>query len=231
MSEQIVSQLKSDDPNQRKKAISVLARSGDRRALKTLSQIYKSDPDPAVREHARKAGVHIQQRQEAASAAVEAAAAGPSVPSFDAVLKADPAAVPGAARDPEKAQRHHDMAFEYHVRGDDAHAALELGSALYLDYSWSEDVATANLAAELSGLPPQRAVQVFADPKNWQKLTERHGGVQGRATGEQPGGLGRLFIYAVVGIVIIAIAVAAANQFPLGEAIAQIFEGIFGPTS
>ena len=52
--------LKSDDPEERKKGIKALARTGDREALRYLATIYKEDPEPDVRDLALKAGQHIK---------------------------------------------------------------------------------------------------------------------------------------------------------------------------
>jgi HEAT repeat protein len=52
--------LKSDDPEERKKGVKALARTGDREALRYLATIYKEDPEPDVRDLALKAGQHIK---------------------------------------------------------------------------------------------------------------------------------------------------------------------------
>src|SRR6185436_4124175 len=57
---QVVTQLESDDPEQRKAAIVALARAADAEALPLLVKRYRTDPDPALRELARKAGLHIK---------------------------------------------------------------------------------------------------------------------------------------------------------------------------
>jgi hypothetical protein len=54
--------LKSEDANQRRNAIISLGKSGDKQALPPLAHIYKTDPDPALRELALKAGRYIQKQ-------------------------------------------------------------------------------------------------------------------------------------------------------------------------
>ncbi|MEL6269590.1 MAG: hypothetical protein AAFR22_07250 [Chloroflexota bacterium] len=63
MSDQIVTLLHSDNPQQRKRGISAAAKSADTRYLKPLAQIYKTDPDPDMREIAKKAGIYITRNQ------------------------------------------------------------------------------------------------------------------------------------------------------------------------
>jgi hypothetical protein len=55
--------LRSDDPEERKKGVKALARTGDREALRYLATIHKEDADPEVRDLALKAGQHIKQAQ------------------------------------------------------------------------------------------------------------------------------------------------------------------------
>lgn len=52
--------LQSQDVEKRKQAIVALGKSGNRAALKPLSQVYKTDSDPTLRELALKAGKHLQ---------------------------------------------------------------------------------------------------------------------------------------------------------------------------
>lgn len=62
MSDQILTLLKSSNPNQRKQGIQAAAKQGSPRYLKVLAHVYKTDPDPSVREMAKKAGAQIARR-------------------------------------------------------------------------------------------------------------------------------------------------------------------------
>lgn len=82
MSQNIFALLKSDDPAQRRQAIITLGKSGDARAIPYLADAFRTDPDPQLRELAKKAGRYIQQQtaqQEAA--APQAPSPPPSEPS------------------------------------------------------------------------------------------------------------------------------------------------------
>lgn len=59
---QLLRMLGSKDAAERKQAITALARSQDRAALPHLAKVYRSDPDPEIRELARKAGVYINKK-------------------------------------------------------------------------------------------------------------------------------------------------------------------------
>jgi len=65
-----IQQLTSADAGKRREAIIALGKAGDPRALPALLNVYKTDPDPALRELALKAGRHIKQVQSAATPAV-----------------------------------------------------------------------------------------------------------------------------------------------------------------
>ncbi len=58
--DQYIPMLGNKDPEQRKKAIIALGKSGDKNALPLLARVHKTDPDPALRDLAMKAGKNIQ---------------------------------------------------------------------------------------------------------------------------------------------------------------------------
>ena len=65
MSSDLIRQLQHIDPDVRRRAIIALGKSKDPAALKALAAVVKNDPEPTLRELARKAGQYI--RQQAAS--------------------------------------------------------------------------------------------------------------------------------------------------------------------
>ncbi|MBN8636534.1 MAG: HEAT repeat domain-containing protein [Anaerolineae bacterium] len=64
MLDQLIRQLDDADPARRKQAVIALGKSRDVNALKPLANVYRSDPEPEIRELARKAGVYIKQHAE-----------------------------------------------------------------------------------------------------------------------------------------------------------------------
>ncbi|MCC7447406.1 MAG: HEAT repeat domain-containing protein [Anaerolineae bacterium] len=85
-----IQQLSSTDAGKRREAIIALGRAGDPRALPALLNIYKTDPDPALRELALKAGRHIKQVQSAAAPAAAKVPAAPKSASAPAVRQVAP---------------------------------------------------------------------------------------------------------------------------------------------
>lgn len=64
MSDPILTLLNSSNPTQRKRGIGAAAKSADKRYLQALAAIYKTDPEPELRQLARKAGVYINKNGE-----------------------------------------------------------------------------------------------------------------------------------------------------------------------
>lgn len=64
MIDQLIQQLHDPDPSTRRNAIRELARSKSPVALKPLAGIVQNDPDPEIREYARKAGQYIRQQMQ-----------------------------------------------------------------------------------------------------------------------------------------------------------------------
>lgn len=58
----ILQALENPSPSIRRKAITALGKSADADALPILANIYRTDPDPELRDLARKAGVYIKQQ-------------------------------------------------------------------------------------------------------------------------------------------------------------------------
>jgi hypothetical protein len=108
MSDSILALLNSSDPAQRKRGIGAAAKSADRRYLKLLAHIYKTDPDPALRDLAKKAGVYIHKHQAAPSTPQPAPPAPPAADTDDSFtalrgdLLGDDAALDPAPMPPRK---------------------------------------------------------------------------------------------------------------------------------
>ncbi|NDJ60343.1 MAG: HEAT repeat domain-containing protein [Chloroflexi bacterium] len=68
MIDQWIAQLSDTDPTVRRQAIIHLGRSGDPAAMPSLARIFRTDPDPELRELARRAGVHIRRTTQGAPA-------------------------------------------------------------------------------------------------------------------------------------------------------------------
>ena len=87
MIDDLIEQLTHPDPQQRRKAVIALGKSKDPEALPALSKIYTSDPDYALRDLARKAGVYIREHMPAQP---EPEPVMPVAPFTTSVLAAEP---------------------------------------------------------------------------------------------------------------------------------------------
>lgn len=67
MIDELIQQLDDVSPVRRKDAVIALGKSRDMAALRPLAKVYRTDPDPEVRELARKAGIYIRQQNEGAT--------------------------------------------------------------------------------------------------------------------------------------------------------------------
>lgn len=154
MFDQYLTQLASPDPAQRRAAIVGLGRLGDKRALPHLAKIYRTDPDPALRELAFKAGQAIQARQSALNAPPPPAET--PLPPPPTPITAPAAVAPLAPRQPTDAERKRaremvKTAFAYKARGEDHNAMAALARAFRLDPALRDDYQARNIASALVG--------------------------------------------------------------------------------
>jgi hypothetical protein len=180
MLDDTIQQLHSADPDQRRSAIIALANSGDPAALKPLAAVYRTDPDPAIRELALKAGRYIRQvaGDEAAIQTPDAVAVQATGTAID--LGAVPQAVPQkqgvSARDAELAKNYLDSATTHHLEGDKARAIENLGKALSLNPDLRKDSFTANLIMTLTDRSVQEAMPILIHPDRRAELIAGLGG-------------------------------------------------------
>jgi hypothetical protein len=107
MFDRYVAQLQDADPAKRREAIIALGKLADPAAMPALAQVYRTDPDPSLRDLARQAGLNIRKKQTqstesvppTATSEVSAAPASPppppaemdyDMPSFDDIVSAAP---------------------------------------------------------------------------------------------------------------------------------------------
>ncbi|PJF24703.1 MAG: hypothetical protein CUN53_16490, partial [Phototrophicales bacterium] len=63
MIDEWIDQLRDSNPEVRRRAVIALGRTKDTAALRPLAEVFRTDPDPEVRELARKAGLYIRRSQ------------------------------------------------------------------------------------------------------------------------------------------------------------------------
>lgn len=214
MIDQFVAQLQSPDPNQRRQAIIALGKSRNPAALQHLAQIFRNDPEPNLRELARRAGVHIRQAMDGGAPPEPAPAASPvyipsapadsadsevDEPDFYALLgrisepsapapaaKPEPLPVVPAAAAPvaaaastpapergrvyetsrqnvQRAREYVEQALSMNIKGDNAKAMKMLAQALHFNPNVINDGYFMSIAASVTGLEGDGAVQMILD--------------------------------------------------------------------
>jgi hypothetical protein len=176
MLDDLFRQLRSSNPADRQKAIVALANTRDPAAIRPLADVYRTDPDPRIRELALKAGRYLQQQagiewgadvQSSGTATGDSAYAGP--------ISGGPTVT---ARDLELARNYLRAAGAHFNRKDNVRAVENLGRALSLYPALQKDPYVVNMATVLTGRPLKEAVPVLIDPDQRAELVNRLGGKQ-----------------------------------------------------
>ncbi|WP_119067081.1 HEAT repeat domain-containing protein [Aggregatilinea lenta] len=156
-------QLNSFDPAVRRAAIIALGQSKDPAVLPALAAVYRTDPDPALREMALNAGRYVRQ-QGSNSAAGQPDAAGRAAPEPPVD---EPPAEPKnvSARDKERARGYLDTAISQHTAGQRARAIDNLGKALSVDPELAKEPFVSNLIITITGLSTRDAVPMLTNAR------------------------------------------------------------------
>lgn len=249
MADPILALLQHEDAAQRKRGIAAAAKSGDSRYLKALAQLYKSETNEELRQLARRAGAYLKQQADQAAQAAPPAAdpeylheATMNALRGDAMEAVQRARQERAAEAPppvstsrrpapstaekEQAQVYYDNAFDLHMKGNNARAVLELGTAFHLNPAFANDKTAVALAAELTGLPHAEAVRVISDPDQWRSLTEQHGGIQSERSRTEVQSLALWVVGVIVFIAAVALVVAFMNSELFRAAVNEFFTNL-----
>jgi hypothetical protein len=179
MIQSAIRQLQDTNTGVRRDAVMMLGRIADPDALDALAEVVRRDPDPTVRELARKAGQHIKAKN------------------MTMKFKDQPAS---------PAQRERALAFlnealDWETRGSKARALDALGKAFESDPNLRHDTMAANLASKLTDMSADAAVLLVADPIRRGAMIEMQGGGSGGASDAADVGAGRaLFDLLIYGL-------------------------------
>lgn len=173
----IIALLESDDPEQRKRGIKVLAQSKNPDALPYLAELVRYDEDAEVVELARKAGAFIKKNAgmgtnaSAGRSPASSARAAPPPPTTESIYPDDagdeerelrPEEIYVSERDIQNAKGLVDQALATHMRGDNDKAAQYLTRAFTINPKLRYDSYTVGLAATITGLASDEAVKMLA---------------------------------------------------------------------
>ena len=164
--------LQSSDPAQRRQAIIALGKSADKRALKPLGQVYKTDPDESLRQLALKAGRHIQKTTSAADEdALDIVATTPEVieapqPSSDVpdwMNQMGAAATPPpktvTERDRKRAKVLYERAFDAQLHGNPEKVVDYIAEAIEVNPALEKDGTVIGLLAQATGMDGMSALK------------------------------------------------------------------------
>jgi len=170
--------LRSTDPKLRLQAVKTLTLSLDRRAIQILRHLYENDPDPTVRDFAKKGAQYIYQKTQAtqeptgpedqAATRISASEHKPSQ------LKTEPPKKPvdemslsgegieptekSTSRQVQSANQKLQQALTQQMRGNTDKALKYLEAAFEINPALREDTFALNLASSLTGLPQQQVL-------------------------------------------------------------------------
>lgn len=161
--EHIIRELDNRDPSARINAIKKLAQTKDPAALKPLAAIFRSDPDPDVRETARKAGLYIRKFTDensggGAAAATSTAAASDGRGGAAVQAPPPPKEVTISPVQEKRAKDALEAAMDYYMRGEGDKALKQLRKAFELNPKLRSDAYSIGLAAQITGQSGQMAV-------------------------------------------------------------------------
>ena len=162
-------ELQSEDPQIRAAAVKQIALSGNQDYLHFLKGIAENDPDPRLREYAKKAARHLY----TLSGKDEPEKPSPLAPpmgSQDIQEEAKDVA-PSPLPEPKVSSKKRDTgnakvqrALTLHMYGKPQKAIKALLQALEMNPDLEEDTYTKGVAAELTGQPTNLAIKALKDP-------------------------------------------------------------------
>lgn len=180
MDQEVENQLESEDPRERAKAIKTLALSGEERYGDILKGIFENDPNPQVREYARKGAVHLYQNlNEPAGQSPQAvqkehfkprAGELTSITLDTTPKKREKPAV--SRSDREKADMMMQRAFTFYSTNQTKKAIKIFVKALETNPGLEGQTFAGNLAMELTGLPRETAFDAIREGKSQKELLE-----------------------------------------------------------
>jgi hypothetical protein len=150
----IVKLLDHPDAAARKKAVTALAKSGEPEALMLLARVYRSDDDGDVRELARKAGIYLKRQLEEDDEFAyddEDAAQEDPVESLNRMHQV-------SETDKNRANALVQQALDESMRGEDQRAFRNLVRAFSINPGLEHDTYASSLAAQITGLPRDEAI-------------------------------------------------------------------------
>ena len=180
MDQKLDEQLDSQDPRERAMAIKTMALAGNQEYLEILKDLHEFDPEPQIREYARKAAIHIYQNlnepEDQPPQPVKKESFKPQAGELTSVTldttpkKKEKEAV--SRPDREKADKLVQRAFTFYSNDDPKKATKFFIKALEINPGLEGQTFAGNLAMELTGLPLETAFASLRGPQGKKDLLE-----------------------------------------------------------
>ncbi len=194
MAEEWREQLKSADPKVRAQAVKAIALSGDQNNLKYLKEIVENDPNPQLREYAKKAARHLY--TSGGSQEPKKSTPPERVPPREE--KKSPKKQKASEPAPEvphkkvnqtertNAEAKVQRALAYHMKGQTQKALKSYIQGLDLNPYLGEDTFSRSVAGEITGLDPDTAIRILKDPEQRKGLLNPKAKAQAGESGLTP---------------------------------------------
>jgi tetratricopeptide (TPR) repeat protein len=178
--QKIEEQLDSQDPRERAEAIKALAYSGQQENMAILKDIHEFDPDPKIREYARRAALHLfHNLKETEDQSPQPAPQESSIPQKGELTSVTLDTTPRKKEkeavsrpDREKADKLIQRAFTLYSTNQEKKAVKFFVKALAINPGLEKQTFAGNLAMELTGLPLETAFASLHGPKAKKELLE-----------------------------------------------------------
>jgi len=166
-----IGQLKDRNAEKRKEAIKAAARAADKKALKTLAMMVEDDPDPEVRELAKRAGVHIRQQIGELPMAPRTTGKGEETPRYNVTEE-----------NVAKGRKLLDAAVTFMMNGESSKAIKPLREALKYNPNLRYDGYFKSILESATGLGGDEALAQITDAQITRTLSEREASLRKQAT-------------------------------------------------
>ena len=200
MKDEILNLLDSTDPRDRKRAIAWMVNNPDEQSLRYLSVLYKSDPDPEIRELAVKAGRRIKRDQESGKWAGHE----------ESKEKPKTSGRTVSAMDRDRSIALAEQAMDESVKEEHAKALTLIRKAFQINPDLANDGYYVSMAAEITNLPPDAAVDELlygVDGRGEKRKNDEKGEITWGAA------MTELAIYGIVMSGIAAVSLLLQNRF------------------
>lgn len=181
MDSRILQLIESANPQDRKKAIQMLAKMGGPEAIRTLGMIYKQETDPELKELAVSAGKYIKKQQTGENAAPPMPVRAPIVESYeeddepeqDEEVEEEYIPVVVSAAKQSQAKGLMDRALDLSMHGEKDKAIESISKAFKLNPNLREDTYYMGVAMDITGMDQNSTIRLVNEDEKSRKVKNK----------------------------------------------------------